>query len=743
MRRDAIQMGVNARFLVDSTFNFAERMNAMQLTDTEIGLFCSIVLITPDRPGLRNVELIERMYKKLKNCLQTVIQQNRPDKPDFMSDLLNLMPDLRTLSTLHTEKLIVFRTEHKSMMRQQNVWLGQSGFLNSSASSTASSSIVDDMETSCSKSSSPMMSHCWTNGSEHHNQLRTAIAEQVTSPQSCFDELAKSPMGSVSSTESNDTGIGTIDYSSQRYGIMGLQTSSQQQQQTSSITSSAPLLAATLSGANCCPMRMQSGTSMPQTTAHRVSNSSAEDESTSGSSNGTAVSSIPGPPAAAVHLVQNGLTITPVLRQTPATVPPPSSTTTQIRYRKLDSPTDSGIESGNEKQNEHNLKKAAMPNGSQSACSSPQSSVDDMEHHHVVCQRSPTIIVQQPKPQQPQQQQQTTIDDMPVLKRVLQAPPLYDTNLLMDEAYKPHKKFRAMRHRHGETSAPTNNEQQQSQEPGAVLHHQSQLHMHLTRTKTPVTQQQDFSETVVHSHGNNPIIYGNHSSTSNSDSSNNSDNGGKECSENENGHADEQSTESSKSKLNCVDDAVTPLQQNTSSNSTVAAAPTTPSLLSSLSSTHSVLAKSLMEEPRMTPEQIKRSDIIQNYIMRGGDKPHPYPSHSSASSPSLLLLNSSARKLKQESSVATKLSSMFNGSATTVDILTAAKSPKVIELTVDIAENGTTDKMMAQQPLNLSTKTTTIDLLSPVGAATHSHPSKSSEQCEQQQSSIQKILLEA
>lgn len=37
---------------------------------------------------------------------------------------------------------------------------------------------------------------------------------------------------------------------------------------------------------------------------------------------------------------------------------------------------------------------------------------------------------------------------------------------------------------------------------------------------------------------------------------------------------------------------------------------------SSLSSTHSVLARSLMEEPRMTPEQMKRSDIIQNYIKR-------------------------------------------------------------------------------------------------------------------------------
>jgi len=33
-------------------------------------------------------------------------------------------------------------------------------------------------------------------------------------------------------------------------------------------------------------------------------------------------------------------------------------------------------------------------------------------------------------------------DDMPVLKRALQAPPMIDTNLLMKEAYRPHKKFR-------------------------------------------------------------------------------------------------------------------------------------------------------------------------------------------------------------------------------------------------------------------------------------------------------------
>lgn len=37
----------------------------------------------------------------------------------------------------------------------------------------------------------------------------------------------------------------------------------------------------------------------------------------------------------------------------------------------------------------------------------------------------------------------------------------------------------------------------------------------------------------------------------------------------------------------------------------------------SLSSTHSVLAKSLMEGPRMTPEQLQRTDLIQQYMRRG------------------------------------------------------------------------------------------------------------------------------
>lgn len=442
MRRDAIQNGANARFLVDSTFNFAERMNAMNLSDTEIGLFCAIVLITPDRPGLRNIELIEKMYTSLKGCLQQVISQNRPDQPEFMSELLKLLPDLRTLSTLHTEKLVVFRTEHKELLRQQ-MWS------------------MDDDQPSKSPGSST-----W--------DARDGI-----------EDVAKSPMGSVSSTESGD-----LEYSQ------------------SSLVSSAPLLAATLSGT--CPLR------------HRAnSGSSAEDVDIVGSH---------------AHLAQNGLTITPVVR--------PHSHLNN-RYRKLDSPTDSGIESGNEKAESTKT----VSSGGSSSCSSPRSSVDDVLDEHAAAssthaQNSNQIGMKR-----------QIVEDMPVLKRVLQAPPLYDTNSLMDEAYKPHKKFRALRHREFETAEADANVPPTPATSTPTHPVQSQLHMHLTRNTTSNNSSSNIRE------------------TSNNSSSNSSSNKERESSYHQTQH-------------------------------------------SSLSSTHSVLAKSLMEEPRMTPEQMKRTDIIQNYIMR-------------------------------------------------------------------------------------------------------------------------------
>ncbi|XP_050711412.1 nuclear hormone receptor E75-like isoform X4 [Eriocheir sinensis] len=113
LRREALHTSVNARFLVDSMFDFAERLNSLCLSDAELALFCAVVVLAPDRPGLRNAELVERVQRHLVNCLQTVVSKHHPENPSLHRELLAKIPDLRTLNTLHSEKLLKYKmTEH-------------------------------------------------------------------------------------------------------------------------------------------------------------------------------------------------------------------------------------------------------------------------------------------------------------------------------------------------------------------------------------------------------------------------------------------------------------------------------------------------------------------------------------------------------------------------------------------------------------------------------------------------------
>ncbi|XP_063226150.1 nuclear hormone receptor E75 isoform X1 [Bacillus rossius redtenbacheri] len=424
LKRESIHNSSNARFLMDSMFDFADRLNSLRLTDAEVALFSAVVVVAPDRPGLRNTDIIERMQCKLKAALQVVVGQNHPQNPNICHELMKKIPDLRTLNTLHSEKLLAFKmTEQQQQMQQQQQMWGMP---------------LSTEEESSSKS--PAGSSSWSSSSD------------VT-----MDEAVKSPLGSVSSTESVCSGeVASLT------------------EHTSHQATSAPLLAATLAG-GVCPHR------------HRANSgsTSGDDDMMGLHHHGHAVA---GPSRPVIH----------------------------HRFRKLDSPSDSGIESGTEKVDK--LTSSAPT----SVCSSPRSSLEDKEdekHSH----------------------NSQIVEDMPVLKRVLQAPPLYDTNSLMDEAYKPHKKFRALRNKDSAEAEPMVMVSPHQQPTNHHHHHSSpQLHHHLT--------------------------------------SNNS----------------------------------------------------------SLSSTHSTLAKSLMEGPRMTAEQLKRTDIIHNYIMRGdaGVSPNDFPSSPMASAAS-------------------------------------------------------------------------------------------------------------
>nr|QKY88968.1 ecdysone-induced protein 75 isform C [Locusta migratoria] len=366
LKRESIHSSSNARFLMDSMFDFAERLNALQLTDAEVGLFCSVVVIAPDRPGLRNGELVERMQCKLRGALQSVLAQNHGGVAagsHLAQELLRKVPDLRTLNTLHSEKLLAFK-----MTEQQQQWQQQQ-----------------------------QQMHDQHHHQHQHLEVPAPAPVSLATPPQWADEAVKSPLGSVSSSES----------------VCGAE------------------------AADACPHR---------------------------------------------------------------------------RFvRKLDSPSDSGIESGTEK----------ADNTPTSVCSSPRSTLDD-DHH-----TSGSSIV----------------EDMPVLKRVLQAPPLYDTNSLMDEAYKPHKKFRALRTQ--PQPAPAPQPQQQPQPLTATQQLHPQLHLALVSSPEPAP---------APAPGASP--------------------------------------------------------------------PPAPAPSASLlSSTHSTLARSLMEGPRMTAEQRQRTDIIHSYIMRAESWP--------------------------------------------------------------------------------------------------------------------------
>lgn len=444
------------------------------------------VLLT-DRPGLRNVEFIERMHKQLKSALQSVLMQNHPDRPSLCQELLKKIPDLRTLNTLHSEKLLAFKmTEQQNQLDQQQQQQQQQHQENNQHHQIGSAGGVwsimmnaaDDFNR---KSPEEAGSSSWSD--------ETASVEDMKSNLSMLDEV-KSPLGSVSSTES----VCSDEYNHHHNHHHG----------PSKHAASAPLLAATLAGA-VCPIRRHGVASSDDHHHHHLHH----------------------------HLQQHHQVI----------VRPMSS----CRYqRKQDSPTDSGIESGTEKLD----RPSAAHSAPTSVCSSPRSTVEDsmMMFSSSASTTTTTISIASADSDPSPSPAPAVVEDMPVLKRVLQAPPLYDTNSLMDEAYKPHKKFRALRGA------------KDSAEAEAVRPVVAAAASTVTVDRRLPSHHHDNHHNIIHS---SPQLHHH----------------------------------------------LTTMSSTLASSLSSAAS-------SSLSSTHSTLAKSLRETPKMTAEQIKRTEAIHNFIMR-------------------------------------------------------------------------------------------------------------------------------
>nr|XP_027198453.1 ecdysone-induced protein 75B-like isoform X1 [Dermatophagoides pteronyssinus] len=499
LRRDSLHSASNARFLLDSMFEFAERLNSLRLTDNELGLFCAVVVIAPDRPGLRNIDLVQKINKRLEEILQKAIATNHHQQNlsttesavaaaaqaanQLFQELIRKIPDLRTLNALHSDKL-----------------LGKSfGGLEQPQQQSMNSAVT------CPRMNLDITTSTTTAIHNHQQQQQQPDSQSNESPDRSWSSSSTTStstiMGHYSPTTSIVDGEHNHNHVTNHLNHNHLNNhhdlwmdSVKDSVGTTTTTNTATNNNNNNNGSNngqqCfgSPRSISSGLSSSDDNTSSTSSSNGRKGSISSSSTSSTLSTLSSTKLANHHHNNNYS----CYRTSPSSMimieDDPTTTTTNANATttkntayshhnhhigRIDSPNDSGIESGKETINSSNNGVNDIiltPPSISSVCSSPQSLIDDTitkdnhsnHNHHNHCTSSdsePGIGIEK---------QEESIDDMPVLKRALQAPPLVNTNKLMDEAYRHHKKFRAAA-RNSNSNSNNNNSNglrcNQSEEP--------------------------------------------------------------------------------------------------------------------------------------------------------------------------------------------------------------------------------------------------------------------------------------
>lgn len=97
--------------LLNSMFDFTEKLQALNLSEEEMSLFTAVVLVSADRSGLENVNSVEALQETLIRALRTLITKNHPNEIAIFTKLLLKLPDLRSLNNMHSEQLLAFKVQ--------------------------------------------------------------------------------------------------------------------------------------------------------------------------------------------------------------------------------------------------------------------------------------------------------------------------------------------------------------------------------------------------------------------------------------------------------------------------------------------------------------------------------------------------------------------------------------------------------------------------------------------------------
>ena len=337
-----------------------------------------------DRPGLRNPDLVQRMQGKLKMVLSSILLPQHPDHASIFTELMTMIHDLRTLNTLHTEKFLQqCKINSTQLSTQQLPAALQQHLMYVAAASTASSPRTAGGFAAGGGAASG------GNGNNNVDRESTGNASPQSSSDTSTEDHSsrRSPIGSVSSSES----ICASEVS--KLTVQDLK-----------VNGSVLMNALT---ASSCPMAVASSAATITTVSNRKT-------------------------------VMNEGAVAALLANSAVTKQKSSS------GRKLDSPSDSGIDSPkNGSGSTASSSGAATSSANQqssstntSVCSSPRSSSMDDDSR---AKEPASGEVKSNSNKSPPIE-----ESHPLLKRALQQPP-QPYNLMstfQDEVYKPHKKFR-------------------------------------------------------------------------------------------------------------------------------------------------------------------------------------------------------------------------------------------------------------------------------------------------------------
>ncbi|XP_029023766.1 nuclear receptor subfamily 1 group D member 2b isoform X2 [Betta splendens] len=100
---------MGASDLLNSMFDFSEKLLNLGLSGEEMSLFTAVVLVSADRSGIENVNSVEALQETLIRALRSLITKNHPNESSIFTKLLLKLPDLRSLNNMHSEQLLAFK----------------------------------------------------------------------------------------------------------------------------------------------------------------------------------------------------------------------------------------------------------------------------------------------------------------------------------------------------------------------------------------------------------------------------------------------------------------------------------------------------------------------------------------------------------------------------------------------------------------------------------------------------------